>query len=546
MSIKSILQFVDSSGLLEGEGPGRAGGAKTGRPADAELTVNVAGTRTGAMPVIPPPIYPASLRRIDGALVLMARLSAAEVTVPSVTGPAGGGASQRVLLVISRDKPGLGFEGPTTEHGSYFVQEALPAPYNLGPLWALLPWTRPVSLRDRRTTIGFGDRLGLATPGHIRAARAYRVAPVLAQQSMRELAFTGRSFADVVTDAAFHVFAEGYEEGYGADGDHLKTIPDIDRALQWGMPMVTLDLTDVMHPEAAELSDSEVETRFRRLPSDFRSRIESTYVDKTVAAGPVSIPFDGSLARRCAVMYADALFHARAVAEHLARMTGGKFDLEISVDETTTPTLPSHHLFIARELENMGVAVSSLAPRFIGEFQKGIDYIGDLAEFERQFTVHAEIARAAGGYKVSVHSGSDKLSVYPVVGRETKHRLHLKTAGTSWLEAIRTIASHDPDLYRVMHERAFLYFPEASKSYVIKADLNKVQPLDERADARLPDYLNDDNCRQLLHISYGGLLRDPEVRDRLFSTLHAHEVEHVDTVTHHMERHLDALGLDRL
>ncbi|MCK4516025.1 MAG: hypothetical protein KAU31_12250, partial [Spirochaetaceae bacterium] len=213
--------------------------------------------------------------------------------------------------------------------------------------------------------------------------------------------------------------------------------------------------------------------------------------------------------------------------------------------ETTTPTLPSHHLFIARELERRGVQVSSLAPRFIGEFQKGIDYIGDHAEFETQFKVHAEIAKAAGGYKVSIHSGSDKFSVYPVIGRETNMRLHLKTAGTSWLESLRTIAQTEPDLYRLIHRRAFDYFPEATKSYVISADLDAIAPLDDQADTDLAAYLEDTNCRQLLHISYGGLLRDPEVREAYFRALHVHEDVHIANVERRMDHHLQRLGVDR-
>ena len=505
----------------------------------AEPTDGLVGTPNGAL-------YLRSLYRVGPALVAMARIPESLTDEPSVAGPAGStGSPQRRLVVLSLEPIHLGFHGVSGKIGAVYTQEVLPAAFNVGPLWEHFPWTKPVSLRNERTTFGTGDRVGLATPGHIRAARKYAVAPVLAQQSIRELAFTGRSFADVVSDAAFMVFQEGFETGYGADGDHLKSIPDIDQALSRGMPMTTLDLTDVMHPEVADWSDHQVDEAFARLPSELRSRVENEYQDKSLRVGETSIPFSAALAKRCAVMYGDALAFGEVVNNHLDRMTAGAFDLEISIDETTTPTLPSHHLFIARELERRGVQVSSLAPRFIGEFQKVIDYIGDLSEFETQFKVHAEIAKAAGGYKVSIHSGSDKFSVYPVIGRETKMRLHLKTAGTSWLESLRTIAQTEPDLYRLIHQRAFDYFPEASKSYHIGANLDAIAPLEDRSDADLPAYLTEDNCRQLLHISYGGLLRDPEVREAYFRALHVHEGAHAANIERHMDKHLEKLGVDR-
>ena len=490
-------------------------------------------------------IYLRSLYRVDGAVICMARIPAERTTARAVTGPAGGLGVQKRLLAVSAEPVRLGFHGPHGFAGGVHYQEVVPSPVNLGPLWEYLPWTRPVSLRSERTTIGMGDRVGMASAGHIRAARKFQVSPVLAQQSIRELDFTARSFADVVSDAAFLVLQEGFTAGYGADGDHLKTIPDIDRALAFGMPMITLDLTEVMRPEVATWTDAEVDDAFAALDSEFRRRVESNYSDRTVELETGSLTLDRATARRCAVMYGRALSFGEEVNAHLAKRTGGAYDLEISIDETTTPTLPSHHYFISRELEVRGVTVNSLAPRFIGDFQKGIDYIGDPKTFEEQFRVHAEIARRTGGYKVSVHSGSDKFSVYPVVGRETGLRLHLKTSGTSWLESLRTIAQTEPKLYRTIHRKAFDYFPIALKSYHITADVESIAAPDGLTDAELPAFLKDPNCRQLLHISYGGLLRDPSLRDAYFAALHEHEQTHYRNVRNHMMRHLELLGVER-
>lgn len=411
-------------------------------------------------------------------------------------------------------------------------------------LHALIPWTQPVSLRERRTTIGMGDRLGLATPGHIRAARQYQVSPVLAQQSVRENDFIGRTFEDVVADATWGVFQEGYRDGYGADGDHLKTIPAIDVALGAAMPMVTLDLTEVMRPEVAEWSPAQVEEGFAQLDGQFRLRVEQEYSGVTfpLGEGDIAITIDPLEARRCAVMYGAALEFSRQVNDHLDAATRGAYDLEISIDETTTPTLPAHHLFIARELLHRNVVVNSLAPRFIGEFQKAVDYIGDISEFTRQFRVHCRIAREFGNYKVSVHSGSDKFTVFPVVGKETAMRLHLKTSGTSWLEALRTLALHEPPVYRRLHAFAREYYPTALTHYHITADFDSIAPLDTVADEDLPGYLEHPAARQMLHISYGGILRNTDLSGALYAALHRREEEYAQVLVHHFNRHIGGVG----
>lgn len=418
---------------------------------------------------------------------------------------------------------------------------------NARALHELFSWTRPVSLREQTTTIGMGDRLGITTAGHIRAARQFNVSPVLAQQSVRENDFIGRTFDDVVADATWGVFQEGYRNGYGADGDHLKTIEAIDVALGASMPMITLDLTEVMRPEVAEWSTAEVDAAFAELDGTFRTRVETEYADQRFDLGStVEISFSAAEAKRCAVMYGPALAFSREVNDHLDAATGGAYDLEISIDETTTPTLPAHHLFIARELNHRGVIVNSLAPRFIGDFQKAIDYIGDIPEFETQFRVHCLIAQENGHYKVSVHSGSDKFSVYPIVGRETGMRLHLKTSGTSWLEALKTIAIHDPALYRRIHTFAVSYYPTALTFYHITADFDAINPLDAVSDADLVGYLEDANARQMLHISYGGILQDKTLRPALYASLHHFEEEYAEIIRAHFEKHIGLLGATRV
>lgn len=455
-----------------------------------------------------------------------------------------GAAKSQKSLYMVREKPfASGFEGTTARMGGFSILKAALSPRNAERLHEEFPFTMPASLRDRMTTIGCGDRLGLATAGHIRAVEKYDAAPVLAQQSIRELTLTGRNYPGVVADVTFLVFQEGYRRGYGADGDHLKTITDIDAALAAGMPMITLDLSDVMSAEPALWNAGRVEEQFGKLGADVRSHVLDGYADKTFRQGSSTIRFTALEARRCALMYLRALDFSREADSHIRARRGDQYDLEISIDETTAPTLPEHHLFIANELALRGVRVSSLAPRFVGEFQKGIDYIGDLGEFEKQFAVHCDIAKSRGGYKVSIHSGSDKFSVYPAIGRHTGMRVHLKTAGTSWLQAVSVIARVNPPFFRRMVDKALQSFPDASRLYHVSADPAAVPAASGLSDSELPNLLDAKDSRQILHITYGGLLNDPATRAGIFETLAANEDAHDAAVEEHIEKHLRLLGV---
>ena len=374
----------------------------------------------------------------------------------------------------------------------------------------------------------------------------YDIYPVLAQQSIRELNFAKRTYEDVVADTAFLVFQEGFERGYGADGDHLKTIEDIDIALKAGMPMITLDLSEVMNADAADWSEDKIDDEFEKLDSTEKNRLLSTFADKTFSIGDDSITTSLNEVKKCTVMYKSALDFAQQIDNHLKKNRGDKYDLEISIDETTTPTIPEHHLYIIKELNHRKVTVNSLAPRFIGDFQKGIDYIGDIEEFERQFIIHSEIAKANGNYKISIHSGSDKFSIYPIIGKYTDMKLHLKTAGTSWLEAVRCVVKCNPSFYRKLHKKAFDYFENATKFYHITADLTKIKNIDELDDHEIQEYLERNESRQLLHITYGGLLNDSVLRDEFFRILDDYEDIHYELIQKHIAEHIELLGIPLL
>ncbi len=314
--------------------------------------------------------------------------------------------------------------------------------HNAVALRAALPWLNPAPL-GLHTSAGCGDRMGLATPGHIRAARAVGggVRMIYAQQSIREMTRTNRSPDDVMDDATWGIFQEGWRDGMGADADHLKTTGDIDACVAAGYTFYTID--PGAHVDSAADTDDEaaVRSKYAALPwpelATTANDLQAAYAGKRIDVEDRSLVLDEQMLQRAAVKYGRAVAHVAALYRHLISLRpADAVELEVSVDETDTPTSHEEHLFVARELRRLGVRWVSLAPRYVGSFEKGVDYIGDLGAFERDFAGHAAIARALGPYKLSLHTGSDKFRIYGIATRLAGGSIHLKTAGTSYLEAL--------------------------------------------------------------------------------------------------------------
>lgn len=175
-------------------------------------------------------------------------------------------------------------------------------------------------------------------------------------------------------------------------------------------------------------------------------------------------------------------------------------DLEVSLDKTAETTSPEAHYYVAGRLERAGVFVTSITPRFVGEFQKAIGYIGDTDALREAMALHAAVANCLG-HKLSLHSGSEKFTAMPILAEATGGRYHIKTSGTSWLEAVETISKHAPALYRRMHRAALEGIGDARRHYEVHCDLRNVPPLDTVEDAQLPEYLTQNDARQLMHIT---------------------------------------------
>ena len=439
------------------------------------------------------------------------------------------------------------FEGETVVRQGESLKRCSLTESNSLAIRKLFSFTNPQSHKGHRITIGLGDRLGVASGGHIRIIRDLDVFPVLAQQSIRELNLTGRTYEDVLISAVWAVFREGYTKGYGADGDHLKTYEEVEYALGCGYSMITLDCSEHIRNDLADIPQPVIDDLYAKTPDAAKRTLESEYLNRSFhISNDIAIEFEEAAFRRMVLIYLPAINHAIGVYNDLIKETG--VDFEVSIDETLTTTSPQSHFFVANELIKQGVEITSLAPRFVGEFQKGIDYLGDVSEFEYDFDIHARIADKFG-YKISVHSGSDKFSIFPIVGRLSGGKYHLKTAGTNWLEAVRVIAGHDPQLYREMHAFALKNLSDAKKYYHISGNTANIADLETVPDERLPDYLDKDDSRQVLHITYGLILMaktndgGPLFRDRIYRVLSGHEAEYYAALEKHIGRHLAALQI---
>lgn len=393
----------------------------------------------------------------------------------------------------------------------------------------LFPFTAPTRVLNKDRSFGVGDRLGIAASGHIKIFEQYDAYPVLVQQSIRELNLTKRTYEDVLDCVTFAVFKEGYKKGFGADGDHLKTEEDIKYALNLGFTMITLDCSE------------HIKEDFNYNDFEIPDKIRETYLNKSfdIGEGHILAFNEDELKEVCSV-YLDAIKFAEDM--YVKFLKDGKYeaDFEISIDETNTPTTPLAHFFVANELKSRGVKFASIAPRFFGEFQKGIDYIGDITKFEQEMELHAIIARHFG-YKISIHSGSDKFSVFPIIADKTKGVFHVKTAGTNWLEAMKVVAMKDAKLFREIYEYAKTVFNDAKKYYQVKTNLEDIKPIDSTEDSLLADLLNKEDVRQLIHITYGYILN--KYKDKLYKLWKENESAYQQRLKEHIGKHLEMLGV---
>lgn len=443
------------------------------------------------------------------------------------------------LLVVSEEKNDYGFEGQHTEIYNHDVMLCPENNKNAEALRSIFSFTNPSVIGKTKSTFGVGDRLGIAGPGHLRVFDKYDLLPVLAQQSLRELDLMGRTFSNIIDAASWAVFKFGYTAPWAADGDHLKHAEDVRSAVKQGCTMITADLSDHLDFSVNDKTDAEISAEYIKLDAEYRNRIESSYSGRISIDNDLYLDFSREKTESVVLTYRNAVEHACNLYE-AALENCDSLDFEISIDETEQPTSLEAHYFVAKELEYRDVKYTSIAPRYTGEFQKGIDYIGDLNDFEADFSGHAAIAGALG-YKISIHSSSDKFSAYPIIAANRKGSFHLKTSGTNWLIALEVVASNEPELFREIFKYAYKIFPVAKAYYHVTPDMSIQTDIDELDDQSLLKVFENNTDRQVLHISYGEVFKLDKYKQKLFSVFNSNISDYWNRLEKHIGRHVELL-----
>ncbi|MCA9269367.1 MAG: hypothetical protein KDA41_12890, partial [Planctomycetales bacterium] len=336
-------------------------------------------------------------------------------------------------------------------------------------------------------------------------------------KSNREHAFIGSEPGSVAAAARAAVKQVGWSKPWHIDADHIR-LDTVDRFMDCS-DFFTIDVADSIGKPAAA---ADVAAFVARHPELCRP-VEIAEIDK-----PQELNADAVAA--VAGKYLLAVREAGEIYRHIAQAKGGEdaFIAEVSMDETDSPQTPPELLVILALLADEGVKAQTIAPKFTGRFNKGVDYVGDLAHFEKEFNDDlAVIAHAIAAYglpanlKMSVHSGSDKFSLYPVIRQALARSgagLHLKTAGTTWLEELIGLAEAGGDGLAMVNEiyaYALGHVEEFCAPYAAVIDIDQSK-LPTAADAQAwdgprwasairhipghPDF--NPHVRQLLHVSF--------------------------------------------
>lgn len=436
------------------------------------------------------------------------------------------------------------FDGEAHETHDGWVLDGDLNEVNASGVRDLFPWLTPRPL-GLRTSAGTGDRLGLATPGHVRAFRTNGagVLPVFAQQSIREMDRLGREPRQVLDDATFGCLEAGWTLPVGADADHLKTTLDIDRCLDAGFTSFTIDPGE----HVVSLQDQGQEASLEQLDWD---GLEDRPHDMLARYAELRLEVDGEellLAPadvvRAALKYSGAVLHVVRMHRHLTDRATHPVEVEVSVDETDEPTTLVEHVYLATEMKRLGVEWVSFAPRYHGDFEKGVDYRGDLDAFEQELSQNAQIANQLGPYKMSLHSGSDKFSIYERAVAATGGLIHLKTSGTTYLVALGVVAKTNPELFRLIYEQSRAAYGGTRASYQVSARLERAAYSGELKDENLSWLLDAPDSRQILHVGYSAVIGidasdGGEMARRLRENLWSASVAFEEALESHIGRHL--------
>ena len=411
-----------------------------------------------------------------------------------------------------------------------------------------------------RYSLGIGDRFAHEAEAQlmafVKAARlGVDVTPVW-NKSNREHLVVGSEPAGVREAADAAVCAVGWRGTYFVDADHI-TATTLERFLD-PCDFFTLDVAGSIGRPAA---DEAVEAFCARHP-ELAAGVKVDGIDALVSMSRETTV-------RVARHYLDAVKDAGQLYRLIVAHRGaGTFLTEVSMDETDAPQIPSELLVILAALADEGIPVRTIAPRFSGRFNKGVDYVGDVAGFAAEFAADIAVVRHAvetyglpADLKLSVHSGSDKFSIFPLIGeaiRQAGAGVHVKTSGTTWLEEVIGLAEAGGDglaLVQDVYAGAYERREELCAPYASVIDIDPAclpTPAEVRRwssgqfvaavrhDAQEPAY--DRQVRQLMHVGYKVAA---ERGDRYTELLLACRASIARNVTVNIfERHLRPLFID--
>jgi hypothetical protein len=369
-------------------------------------------------------------------------------------------------------------------------------------------------------SIGMGDRFGQEGEAQLKAIliakeKGVEISPVW-NKSMREHSIVHSVPDDIRAEADAAVKALGFTEPYFVDADHIN-LSNVDGFIA-PSNFFTLDVSDYIGkptPEQ-ELDNMVSDLSFLCGKLHIEGIQESFEIDKKKIKEGIS-------------KYVLAVKEAGKIYNHIKSKKGTTpFIPEFSIDETDAPQSPLEMLFVLAAIAKLSVPIQTVAPKFIGRFNKGVDYVGDVGLFTKQFEEHVLVLNHAiknfglsKSCKLSVHSGSDKFSLYPIIKKIIKRHnvgLHLKTAGTTWLEEVNGLALSGGEGLAVAKEiyiRAFLRFDELCGPYKTVIDItpSKLPAVEEVKNWSSEKYVNtinhDQSCkdfstdfRQFIHVSY--------------------------------------------
>ena len=367
-------------------------------------------------------------------------------------------------------------------------------------------------------TIGVGDRFAHQAKAQLQACvklaeNGIDVIPVW-NKSNREHSFIGSEPQSVFDSAQAAVEALGWERGWHVDADHIN-MDTVDKYLDCS-DFFTIDVADSI----GQAPEGDAVKTFVEKHPELVGSVSIEGIDE-----PIEITRE--YVEEVAGKYLSAVAEAAKIYRHIESKKN-EFIAEVSMDETDAPQTPPELLIILAALADEGVQLQTIAPKFTGRFNKGVDYVGDLAQFEKEFNDDlAVIAHAIAKYglpenlKLSVHSGSDKFSIYPIIGnaiRRTGAGVHVKTAGTTWLEELIGLAEAGGEglaLSKEIYAKALENVDAMCEPYasVIDIDSAKLPAVDEVNDWSGDQYANalrhvqehpefNQHFRQLLHIAF--------------------------------------------